>query len=147
MIDPPLHQLIYVSRFIKSIAPTELRRLVKQSEERNFDVGVTGVLLVHGQSAMQLVEGDRRTVLALYEKISRDPRHTDVQVMLSKAVARRLYPEWGMGLNDLRSRLELDRVRMSRMISDIRSFGDTKAYSLEARVLLRDFESQAELAA
>lgn len=142
-----LHQLIYISRLTRRMSTSDLRKLVYQSQVNNSALGVTGALLVHGNAAMQLLEGDRDVVLKLFETIRKDTRHAEVEIMLSKSVSRRLYPEWGMGLVDLSSPLELDRTRMARMISDIRCAGDTKSYSIEARVLLRDFENQAELAA
>jgi len=45
---------------------------------------------------IQVLEGERATVQALYTKIDKDKRHTNVQVLKEETVRERKYQSWGM---------------------------------------------------
>lgn len=51
---------------------------------------------------MQAVEGPDKTVTELFEKISTDPRHRGVIVLLKHETSRRSFPNWSMGFKNLR---------------------------------------------
>jgi Sensors of blue-light using FAD len=144
---PELTQLIYVSRWNGPMEADGLQALVQQSAYNNRRRDVSGVLFVYGRSLMQLLEGEASTIDSLFTLISRDARHSDVDCLFNKPVARRLYPEWGMGLANLRSPLVLDRDRLRRIIGDLVIAPAARALSLESRVLLNDFREQARFAA
>lgn len=45
---------------------------------------------------MQLLEGQRERVLALYDRIRNDTRHTDCRLVLESPVTMRGFRDWGM---------------------------------------------------
>lgn len=47
---------------------------------------------------IQLLEGDQATVIDLIEKISKDPRHRDIEIVLDFVSPSRLFPQWSMGV-------------------------------------------------
>ena len=137
-----LTQVVYVSRRTAELSDQKVAEIVRTSAERNLGRGVTGVLLACGPHFMQLLEGDGRVVDGLFERIAADPRHTDVRLLLRKAVARRLYPEWGMKAFAPGEEAVLDRGRLARMIDDIQARQNTRDWPVEAKVLLNDFRQQ-----
>lgn len=139
-------QLIYVSRRTKQLTLNELEQIVIASEIANRHRNVTGVLLCCGIGIMQLLEGDASVVIGLAEKIQRDPRHTQVEVLVNKTVGRRLFPEWGMGMVDLDRKVNIDRERLMRLVNDVRAVHNTSNLAVEARVLLSDFRQQLDAA-
>lgn len=58
---------------------------------------VTGVLVFTGEAFIQILEGPDEAVTALLESISRDHRHSDVEVMTTKLTHERLFSKWSMG--------------------------------------------------
>ena len=77
-----LVRLMYVSRASDSVNQNELVAILKKSKANNVGIGVTGVLCFSAGIFLQVLEGGRSAVSALYNKIATDPRHHDV-VLLS----------------------------------------------------------------
>jgi hypothetical protein len=61
------------------------------------------VLLFRSGNFLQVLEGKKETVLALYEKIVRDPRHTRRKTLFQGNSIQRDFPDWSMGFHDLSS--------------------------------------------
>lgn len=94
-----LCRLLYVSR----IAPAASERLTSTMEDilvvsaaRNRQDAVTGFLLADGESFVQVLEGTDALVTACYERILRDPRHTDVRLRFLAGIEARRFPRWSM---------------------------------------------------
>jgi hypothetical protein len=78
-----------------------LGELLERSRQRNGSVDVTGLLLHRDGRFIQFLEGPERAVRDLVARISRDPRHTRVRVLLEDPVAERQFSEWTMGYRTL----------------------------------------------
>ena len=77
-----LVRLMYASRATESINQESLQSILKKSVANNPATGVTGVLCFSGNIFLQVLEGGRSQVSALYNRIAQDPRHREV-VLLS----------------------------------------------------------------
>lgn len=89
--------LIYVSSAVRLMEDDELIALLNQSRENNLSLNVTGMLLYKGGNFMQMLEGERDTVLNLYETIKKDDRHKDVTTIISNPIQKRNFEFWSMG--------------------------------------------------
>ena len=47
---------------------------------------------------LQFLDGEAVIVDALYQKIEKDPRHTDVKMLVHEPISQRGYPKWSMAL-------------------------------------------------
>ena len=92
-----LVRLLYASRASKDIDNTYMLTILEQSRRNNPAAGVTGILCYSGQMFMQVLEGNRREVSRLYNKIASDPRHTDVEILLFEDIMERRFSNWTMG--------------------------------------------------
>ena len=94
-----LVRLLYASRAAKSVNPEELASILKQSKAHNPGVGVTGVLCFCFNAGvfMQVLEGGRSQVSRLYNRIARDPRHADVELLSYEDIGERSFAGWAMG--------------------------------------------------
>lgn len=90
-------QITYISSATEPMAREDLVRLLEGCRENNAGRGVTGMLLYGNGTFLQVLEGEDKVVDALLEQIRRDPRHTDLQVIERKSIARREYSDWSMG--------------------------------------------------
>ena len=96
-----LVRLMYASRAVDSVNQNELVTILRQSKGNNPGVGVTGVLCFAAGIFLQVLEGGRTQVSALYNKIARDPRHHDVVLLSFEEVDERSFAGWSMGRANL----------------------------------------------
>ena len=87
----------YASRVAESLKPEGLSAIMKKSTANNPAIGVTGVLCFSGEVFLQVLEGGRSQVSALYNRIAADPRHHDVVLMSYEEIAERRFAGWAMG--------------------------------------------------
>jgi hypothetical protein len=96
-----MYSLTYASSAIRPYSIEELRSLLQISRTNNGRAGITGMLLYKGGNFMQVLEGEREAVLATMARITADPDHRGVLVLLSSACAQRTFGTWSMGFRDL----------------------------------------------
>jgi hypothetical protein len=94
-----LVRLLYASRAAESVNADALAAIVKRSKEHNPKVGVTGVLCfcTNAHVFLQVLEGSRDAVSALYHRIAQDPRHRDVVLLSYEEIGERSFSSWSMG--------------------------------------------------
>lgn len=92
-----LAQIIYVSSAVQLLRPDDLSLLLQQARRNNRRDGITGMLLYHGGTFMQVFEGEAETVSALHDRILGDPRHRGVIELYNGPVPERQFPDWAMG--------------------------------------------------
>ena len=96
-----LVRLMYVSRAADSVNQNELVAILKKSKANNVGLGVTGVLCFSAGIFLQVLEGGRSAVSALYNKIANDPRHHDVVLLSYEEIGERSFGGWSMGRANL----------------------------------------------
>jgi len=94
-------RIIYISRSTRVFERKELHDLLEGSRIRNSEVGITGILLFKNGEFLQVLEGEIENVRALYQKIDKDPRHDDVQLVSEDPCTERSFQKWSMGFADL----------------------------------------------
>ena len=92
-----LVRLMYASRAAPSLSPEDLSSVMRESTANNPRVGVTGVLCFSGTVFLQVLEGGRTQVSALYNRIARDPRHHEVMLLSYEEIEERSFAGWAMG--------------------------------------------------
>lgn len=90
-------QLLYISAATHDFSEEELSELLAKARENNESMGVSGMLLYHEGSFIQALEGEKQAVVALYNKIAEDQRHTETYVMFEGVVTERDFEGWSMG--------------------------------------------------
>jgi hypothetical protein len=95
-----LWELVYNSiAYPGPAAPDALASLVAEARAKNERLGITGVLLQHRGEYVQLLEGERDVVQALYnDAILQDGRHRGVTLCWEQPIAVRSFSDWSMGL-------------------------------------------------
>jgi len=105
-----LVRLLYVSRAADNVTPATVDAIIAQSRKHNPDEGITGLLCHSGNVFMQVLEGGRQAVNATYARILRDPRHTEVELLLYEEISERRFAGWTMG------RANLEKVNLSVLL-------------------------------
>ncbi|MFN3584733.1 BLUF domain-containing protein [Phenylobacterium sp.] len=70
--------------------------ITDSAAKRNAALGVTGALLACNGRFLQVLEGDKDAVRQVYGAILLDPRHTDVQLLDSRAIVSRQFADWSL---------------------------------------------------
>jgi len=96
-----LFRICYISTATKLFESAELREMLKESNVRNKEAGVTGMLLYKDGQFMQVLEGTKEAVTATFGRISKDPRHRGIMVLHKRAADERRFPQWSMAFRDL----------------------------------------------
>lgn len=89
--------IVYASRAVEPFDHDRLVQLLTESRANNARDGITGMLVYRDLDFIQILEGPDAAVRALLERIGRDPRHTDVRVLLEEQTSERKYAAWSMG--------------------------------------------------
>lgn len=76
--------------------PIDVGRILMQSRKNNPKLEVGGVLYFSNDIFFQCLEGEQDVVNALYQKISTDPRHKDIETLSVKRVYKRQFADWSM---------------------------------------------------
>jgi hypothetical protein len=103
-----LRSVIYKSR-CQSLANWDLVESILDSSTKNNPANnITGVLLATETHFLQILEGEFVALNATLERISRDTRHNEVQLISFGEIEERRFGDWGMhgiGLFDLNHEL------------------------------------------
>jgi hypothetical protein len=89
-------RLLYASR-CPTLGAEMIEAILRRSREHNPRLGITGLLCHGGEVFMQVLEGGREPVNALYNAIARDPRHSDVTMLQYEEITERRFAGWTMG--------------------------------------------------
>ena len=99
-MNPNIYKLVYCSRNCIEATPeqtvAEIQNILASARTNNVKVGVTGALLFSANIFAQVLEGPSAAVESIFEKIQRDPRHSDVIILQSEYTETRDFPEWSM---------------------------------------------------
>ncbi|MBZ7309075.1 diguanylate phosphodiesterase [Klebsiella oxytoca] len=97
-----LTTLIYRSHVRSGTSYHSIIEMVKSANERNIQIGVTGILLFNGIHFFQLLEGQEESVKKIFSSIICDGRHFNVVKLLYDFSPSRRFGNAGMELIDIR---------------------------------------------
>jgi hypothetical protein len=92
-----MHEIVYVSLATQEMSQDGLAELLDKARSHNASRGITGLLLYHRREFLQLIEGERSEVEALFESICRDTRHQQIHTLWEGPVQEPGFPGWSMG--------------------------------------------------
>ena len=128
-----LVRLMYASRAADSVSTDALGAILRRSRQDNQASGITGLLCLSGGSFLQVLEGGRAQVSALYNRIAADARHRDVVLLSYEEIGERRFAGWAMGM------IELSRLNPALLLKYSEA-AVLDPYALSGRVAMALFE-------
>lgn len=142
-----MHNLTYLSAASYLFSNDELISILNISHVNNTRLGITGLLLYHEGSILQILEGEEAILKKLFNTIKNDPRHKSIIKMFDISIEERSFPDWSMGfkqvsnedwsaldgylnLDDKVELSQLAEVRSARIISMIKSFANVNMLNI-----------------
>jgi hypothetical protein len=95
---PALSTIVYRSRAVRSLSPTDLHTLTTNSQARNGRESITGLMVYDDGRFFQWLEGPADGVERVMGSIRSDPRHADIEVLKNQTAKTRIFGEWSMKL-------------------------------------------------
>jgi hypothetical protein len=95
--------IAYISRAVHPLSDEDLQRLLSQCRRDNARNQVTGILFYSHGNIAQLFEGEAEILEPLFERISRDGRHSHVRKLVQKPISVRSFAEWSMAFHPIES--------------------------------------------
>lgn len=96
-----LQTIVYFSRskidYDRSSCVRAIDAILRKARTNNTRGGITGALLFDEVYFAQFLKGPEDAVTAMFDKIRRDPRHTEVTVLSRQTAHSRRFAGWAMG--------------------------------------------------
>jgi hypothetical protein len=125
-----LRQVVYISSATQQFSPEALEELLARARANNERSGITGILLYHDLSFLQIIEGTRDDVDRLMARIRRDPSHSSMRIVQDDSICERDFKSWAMAFRIANAEearvianppLKLDRGFISSLVSRLSS--------------------------
>lgn len=98
-----MKHIVYMSRAVRPLTDLDLEQLLNQCRRDNEVHGITGILFYSHGNIAQLFEGEHDMADGLFARIARDGRHTNVQKLIDRPIAKRSFAEWHMAFHPIES--------------------------------------------
>ncbi len=92
----PIYRLTYLSTPVTPFNDADFDDIENKSIEANNARDVTGILIVHDDRILQVLEGREESVRELYMKIEADDRHTITKLVSEVLDEERMVLTWSM---------------------------------------------------
>ena len=96
-----LVRLLYVSKPVGPITTYVTTSILEVSSVNNKKSDITGVLCQGSGIYLQVLEGQRSAISALFSQIMADTRHNRVEILCLEEIEHRRYGQWSMALVQL----------------------------------------------
>ena len=130
-----LLSLVYMSAANQVFDQELLDALLEHAREHNTASDLSGLLVYKAGRFMQLLEGPEAAVLETYRRITDDPRHTEIGLLVEERIHTRRFGEWKMAFHR-----EVDGD-LPDGFDTFLAQGDASADTSRARELLRWFRN------
>ena len=118
-----LSQMLYISTAVGPVTTAVTGTILRSAQAHNAANGITGVLCQGQGIYLQVLEGERSQIDALYARIVLDKRHHKVTLRQQTDISQRRYGKWAM------AHIDLAHVTSSAQPT---SDGSTKAHPAQA---------------
>lgn len=91
--------MVYLSHASPGLDENAVDQIVQSARTNNARLGITGVLLFERGHFLQVLEGGKEEIHALFQKIRSDNRHSDVRLLIEDDLEDRQFGSWSMAWN------------------------------------------------
>ena len=113
-----LFQLTYKSEVEPDLDILDIQNILNTARTFNASENITGCLIYTTANFIQILEGERGVVRDLFERIQKDDRHFNVQLIDEGAAEHRSFPNWAMAY--LKPADILSGPRSEEVVRDLR---------------------------
>jgi hypothetical protein len=89
-------QLIYTSQISPQFSYEDIGNIMISANYNNAQRNITGALCLFDQTFIQYLEGNCQNINSLFQVISKDKRHDEIQIRYYGQCTERLFEHWKM---------------------------------------------------
>ncbi len=114
-----MHLIVYTSDYVGDEHEIDqvLDDISQQSQIRNAEKHITGVLFYHNGKFIQFIEGDESNLRDIMSLIKTSRRHTNLSYLVDEGVKQRGFSEWNMGCFNLSNKKTLNQDELERILA------------------------------
>ncbi len=115
-----MYTILYTSKEKCELGFKEIESMLLTARVFNHANGITGCLIHHKGSFIQLIEGEKDVVQNLYDKIKKDKRHYQIRELFSGLSIERLFKNWYMVDDDIYSsyKFSITKKELFKKVTD-----------------------------
>lgn len=88
--------VVYISKAMPDFKLSEIISMLENAKQFNKKEDITGCILYHKKTFIQIIEGEAEKIDALYYRIKKDQRHERVTTLYDGPLEKRLFGQWSM---------------------------------------------------
>lgn len=96
-----MYQLTYSSTARPDCSQKDILDILKESQKNNKTLDLSGCLVYHKNSFVQILEGSKKDLNYTFDKIKKDIRHYDVKLLWMGSSEKRIFKSWNMAFCSL----------------------------------------------
>lgn len=104
------YTICYVSKASSDLTKDDIEKLFNFSSSSNNNFNVSGMLLHSLGNFFQVLEGDERHILNLYEKIKEDIRHEDIYEVYNKRTNQPVFTNYDSKFDIVKTSKDLEML-------------------------------------
>lgn len=109
-LGPALYEVLYVSTLAPHQPINTVAEIAAKARHNNAQLDITGLLIFDGQRFCHQLEGTKKAVLKLTERIRDDPRHVHMEVVHHGVLAERRFRQFSLAFSTVEDEDALARL-------------------------------------
>lgn len=108
-----LYEVLYVSTMAEGQPLSIVAEIAARARRANAEQDITGLLIFDGQRFCQQLEGPKKAVLKLIERIRNDARHVNVEIVHHGSLPERRFKQFSLAFSTVEDEdalLRLERL-------------------------------------
>jgi len=105
------HTICYVSKLSESLTDEDVQKIFETTQNNNSKDGVTGILLYGFGNFFQVLEGDKKQVTNLFDHISSDPRHYNIETLIHHDIEFPIFANYSSTFNVVKTKTDLASIK------------------------------------
>jgi hypothetical protein len=118
--DKNMTELVYFSEANHDLKSEDVSNILKTARDFNSINNITGCLLYHNNEFLQILEGEKETVLDLFTAIKKDIRHSNVILIAEDDKNKRMFSDWNMAFYEFGK----DKSEEKKIVNNIVAFSE-----------------------
>lgn len=106
MDETQIYRIAYVSTSCDCFKLDDICNIVERSKINNTKENITGILLYCNKYFLQILEGERKSVEKLFDKISIDCKHDSIIKIQEGNIKQRNFPNWSLAFKSYNQELK-----------------------------------------
>ncbi len=134
-----LIHIVYLSVSKRELTEKELADFLTNIRAKNKKLKVSGLLLYNKGMFIQVIEGEKNTILNLFQNVTNDNRHSNIVKLLEEDIVRRSFPDWSMGFKIISYKETENIPGFSDLLKEEAAFEPIPGIAEQVMILLNSF--------